>query len=303
MGNPNVLIMPGVVIKFDAEPVRPPVLGVVEAEDLIFCPCDFRCDFEEKVFADDSGDGIKNDITDFLFKKITANDTISIQLVKDNVIVANIIDSTYGIFYDGFDNQPLYVGWQADWTKIFAAFSGGRYQVRTTTNILGTETVTESRYFRLNTFDIISANRTVKIETIQNGNFENSEFDFTNLLPNGWPTSIRIEGRFGDMQPNIERDIYQDTSYRDTQNRDEVIREYKLSAMYVPETIQNRIAIQDVLGNQVFISSYNVLQERKYERAPVVVESFNETRYDNLGNTHFEVTFSDRQKNIIKTNI
>lgn len=295
--------MAGVVIKFDAAPIRPPA-GVVAPVDVIFCPCDFRCDFEEKVFADDENDGIKNDFSDFLFKKITVSDTITIELLKGDTIVAEIIDDTLGLYYDRFDAQPLYVGWQADWTKIFAAFSGGRYQVRVTTVILGQESVFLSRYFRLNTFDILTANRTVKLESFQNGRIDNSEFDFTNLLPGGWPSSIRLnESQFGRMQPAIERDIYQDTSYRDVQNRDVVNREYRLEANLVPESIYNRITTKDLLGNQILITAYDVLQELKYEKFPVVPESYDEARYDDLGNTYFSITFSDRQKNIIKTNV
>lgn len=294
--------MSGVVIKFDAAPIRPP-LGVVEAENVIFCPCDFRCDFEELVFADDANDGIKNDFSDFLFKKITASDTIVIQLVKDGVILAEINNDDYGTYYDGFDNQPLYVGWIADWTKIFQAFSGGLYNVRVTTTILGEETIFTSRNFRLNTFDILSADRTVKIETRQTGRFENGEFDFTNLIDGGWLSSIRLKGTFGYMQPNLQADIYQDPSYRVVQNRDQVIREYPLIANALPESIFNRIAVQDVLANEILITAYNALQELKYEKYPVVVDSFSDARYDNLGRVFFEITCSDRQKNIIKTNV
>ena len=294
--------MAGVVVKFDAAPIRPN-LGVVQAENVIFCPCDFRCDFEELVFASDVGDGIENDFSDFLFKQITATHTIAIQLVKNNVILAEINDDTYGTYYDGFDSQPLYVGWLADWTKIFAAFSGGLYTVRVTTTILGQETVFTSRKFRLNTFDILSADRTIKIETRQTGRFENSEFDFTDLINGGWLSSIRLQGTFGYMQPNIEADIYEDPSYRRVQNRDQVIREYPLIANLVPESIFNRIATTDVLANQILITAYNVLQELKYEKYPVVVESFSDARYDKLGRVFFEITCSDRQKNIIKTNV
>jgi hypothetical protein len=293
--------MPGVVVKFDALPIRPPV-GVVTPGAVIFCPCDFRCDFEERVFADAAADGIKNDTTDFLFKKVTPSDTITIALIKNNVVLATISDDTYGTYYPSFTARPLYVGWLANWTAIFAAFSGGRYQVRVTTVILGQSSEFFSRYFRLNTFDILEANNTVKIESRQNGRFENGEFDFTDLLPGGWPSYIRLFGSFGRMQPSIERDVFQDNSHREVQNRDQVVREYSLKANLVPESIQNRIATQDLLGNQVLITSYDVLQEKKYELFPVVPESFNDTRYDGLGNTHFEITFSDRQKNIIKTN-
>lgn len=293
--------MSGVVISFDASPIRPPA-EVVTPGEVVFCPCDFRCDFEEKVFAHEDADGIKNDITDFLFKKITAADTIVIQIVKNNIILATISDDTYGTFYNGFDAQALYVGWQADWTAIYDAFSGGRYQIRVTTTILGNASVFTSRYFRLQAYDIYEANETVKIRTLQNGRFENGEFDFTELISGGWPTSIRLSGIFGKMQPGLERDIYQDSSYREVQNRDTVTREYRLLANLVPESIQNRIATQDVLANQIFITSYGLLQELTYQDFPVVPESFNEVRYDGLGNTHFEIVFSDRQKNIIKTN-
>lgn len=294
--------MPGVVIKFDASPIRPPEAAVISSSS-IFCPCDFRCDFEELVFADSDDDGIKNDKTDFLFKRVISSDTILIELLKEGSTITTITNDDYGDYYFGFDNQPLYVGWQADWTKIFDAFSGGRYQVKVTTTILGDSSEFLSRYFRLNTFDILAVNRTVKLETIQNGNFENSEFDFTELLPGGWPTSIRLPGTFGNMQPTIERDVYEDPSYRDVQNRDFVVREYKLNADFVPDIIQNRISTQDALGNQIFITSYDVLQGIEYQKYPLVVESFGDVRYDGLGNTYFEITLSDRQKNIIKTNV
>lgn len=298
--------MAGVVIKFDnVQPIRP-IQEIVSPDTTVFCPCDFRCDFEEKVFSAPSGvekNGIINDVTDFLFKKISSSDTIEIQLLKGNVVVATISDDTYGAFYDGFDSQPLYVGWQADWTEVFNQFSGGRYQIRVLRNILGVESEFLSRYFRLNSYDDLEADKTVKIETLQRGRFENGEFDFTGLLPNGWPTSIRLLGKFGNMQPSIERDVFQDSSYREVQNRDVINREYVMNVNLVPESIQNKISTQDMLGNEIFVTSYNVLQELKYNRLPVVPESFGEVRYDDLGNTHFQITFSDRQKNNIKTNV
>lgn len=294
--------MPGVVVQFDALPVRPPK-GAPTPLDSIFCPSDFRCDFEEKVFADSANDGIKNDFSDFLFKKITTGDSVAIELLKNGVVVHLVVDDSYGKYYPGFTSRPLYVGWQADWTKIFAFFSGGKYQVRVTTTLLGDTSVFLSRYFRLNTFDILTADKTVKLESFQSGSLESSEFDFTDLLPGGWHSSIRLFGTFGSMQPGIERDIYQDSSHREIQNRDVVSREYKLTANLVPESIQNRIVTSDLLGNQVLVTSYDVLQEVRYEKLPVVPESFGEVRYDELGNTHFEVLFSDRQKNIIKSNV
>ena len=293
--------MPGVVIQIDAAPVRPtPTAQQPITAD--FVACDFRCEFEELVFADDNGTGLTNDITDFLIRKISASDTVLIELLKEGIVVATIADSTYGTFYNGFDNQPLYIGWLADWTLIFNAFSGGRYQVRVTTTILGQENVFTSRIFRLNLYDDRSANRTVKIESFQNGNIESSEFDFTELLPGGWPSSIRLRGTFGQMKPTLERDIYQDPSYRAIQNRDSVRRDYTLRCEIIPETIYGRIATKDILANQVLISSFDLLQDETYEQYPVVPESFEEAEYGSLGRLNFSIIFSDRQKNIIKRN-
>ena len=294
--------MSGVVVKFDAAAIRPPI-EVIAPENVIFCPCDFRCDFEELVFSDEQGIGVTNDFTDFLFKKITSNDTIVIELIKNNVVVATLNDDTLGTYYNGFPNQPLYVGFVIDWTKVFLAHSGGRYQVRVTSTILGQENVFTSRYFRLNTFDILSADNTVKIEAVQNGRFENGEFDFTDLIDGGWRTYIRLKGEFGAPKYNLERDIFEDPSYRQIQNRDKVIREFLMKTYIVPESILDKIATQDMLANRLFITAYDVLQEKRYERFPVAPESISDPLYDDYGRTFFEITFSDRQQNIIKTNV
>ena len=292
----------GIVTKIDTSPlISIPSSGIIDYS--AFCPCDFRCDFKEKVFASNANDGIQNDYTDFLFRKIVMSDTVTIELLKDGISVATITDDTYGVYYDGFDSQPLYVGWQADWTAIFNTFSGGVYQVKTTVNLLGQESVLESRYFQLNYFDITLANKTVKIVSYQYGNIQNSEFDFTDLITGGWRSSIRLQGYFGEMNPSIERDIYQDSSFREIQNRDTVNRSYTLKVMKCSESIYERISTVDMLANEIFITSYNLLQESKQENKPVVCDSFDQPRYNHLGEVFFDITLSDRQKNIIKTNV
>lgn len=282
-------------------PVNPVGDGAaIDAGD--FCACDFRCDFEELVFADNNGVGLTNDFTDFLFRKISASDTIEIQLYRYGNKVADIVDDTYGTFYSGFTEQPLYVGWLADWTKIFNAFSGGLYQVKVNTSILGTDSTFESRLFRLNIYDGRSANGTVKIESYQTGNIESSEFDFTNLIEGGWYSSIRLKGSFGEMEPSLERDIYLDDSYREVQNRDVLTRAYNLRCNIIPETIYNRLATNEMLANEVYVTSFDLLQEQTYEQLPVVPESFAENNYGAFGRLNFVVQFSDRQKNINKRN-
>ena len=279
-----------------------PVTEILVADTGDFCACDFRCDFVEQVFANSVGDGISNDFSDFLFRKVAATDTITIKLFRYKQPVSTITDDTLGTFFNGFTAQPLYVGWLADWTLIFNAFSGGEYQVKVTSVILGQTQEFVSRKFRLAFFDPELADRTVKIESIQDGNIVSSEFDFTDLLPDGWLSSIRLRGVFGEMAPTIEQDIFLDSSHRVTQNRDEIIREYSLRCEVVPETIFTRIASQDMIGNQVLISAFNVFNDVIYQKFPVTPDSFEEQEYRENGFLNFNIKFKDRQQNVIKRN-
>jgi hypothetical protein len=279
----------------------PPPTPPAEGEELI-CRCDFFCEYTEKVFAHDSGDGVRNDFTDFLFRKITPTDSIVIELWRYDKKVATITDDTYGIYYDDFAAQPLYIGWVADWTKIYDAFTGGQYRVKVVSVILGQSETFESRKFMLSEFDQVSADGTVKIVSYQSGNIESSQFDYTGLIEGGWMSSIRFDGEFGKMSPALERDVYLDLSYREIQNRDEIIRQYSLEVKGVTEEIFNRFATMDILGNSIEISSFKIFQTKKYEKFPVVGESFDEQNYMPDGLMNFGMTFSDRQKNINKRN-
>lgn len=293
------------IILSNTSPIKPIAAVDITAVD-DFCACDFRCNFEELVFANSVSDGVTNDFSDFLFRKISASDTVTIKLFRYDVQVATITDDTLGTFHDGFATQPLYVGWVADWTKIFDAHSGGLYQIKVTSVILGETIEFESRFFRLNQYDAISANGTVKIESIQTGNIVSSEFDFTDLLDGGWRSYIRLKGVFGKMNPTLEKDVWLDSSYRETQNRDVVTREYELRCEIVPDNIFGRIVGNEILGNEIFLTSYNVFNNdghgQKYIQFPVTAESFDETDYKDYGLMNFSIKFKDRQQDLIKRN-
>lgn len=291
--------MAGIALILNTSPVRPAPTPppTITADE--FCACDFRCDFEEKVFASLDDIEREKDFSDFLVRKISSADTVVIELFRYGSKVAEINDNSLGDFFNGFTLQPLYVGWLADWTKIFNAFSGGQYQVKITTNLLGQQNTFESRFFRLALFDEELANRTVKIESIQNGNIIGSEFDFTGL---NWKSSIRLRGEFGKMQPTIEQDIFIDSSYRQLQNRDQIVRQYELSCEIIPETIFFNLASKDMLANDIFITTYKLLQDQSYTKYPVVVDSFQDTNYKDNGRMNFSIIFKDRQQNLIKRN-
>lgn len=280
--------------------VSPPAGQAVEE----FCRCDFFCEYKEQVFAKDGGDPHQKDYSSFLAMQISSFDTTTIKLFKNGLEVATISDSSYGSYYaiGDFAAQPLYTGWVADWTLIFLAFSGGIFQVKIEQTIAGSSRVWESRKFRLNAYDIKLANKTVRIETKQTGNILSSDFDYTELLPDGWPQSIRIAGRFGDKTPTLETDRYLDTSYNELQNRDQVRYEYTLELRNCPQSIFNLLSSDQVLANSFIVTDYDVFSDVIYRAVPVVVDSFSEVNHFSNGNGNYTITCSDKVKNTIKRN-
>lgn len=272
-----------------------------------FCACDFWCEWEEPVFADPlSLDTWKRDYTSFLSRKITSGDTLEIKLFRYGEEVATITDDTYGTYYAAgdFTVQPLYVGWVADWSLIFADFSGGSYHVEISGTIAGSAYTFTSRKFRLMKWDEGLADQTVKIESYQDGNIMSSEFDFTGLLSGGWYSSIRLTGRFGKRTPVLEVDEFLDTSYRSVQNRTQVRHEYTLSTRYVPMPVLHNLADQELIGNRLFLTDYSLMSSEKYKRIPVLAKSFEEINDENwsTGRGAYSILFDERVQNTIKRN-
>lgn len=276
--------------------------GEAQAGFDTFCPCDFICDYEEKVFSDISSEAHKHDMTEVLFRKVSSSDTVEIKLFRYGNEVAVLNDNTYGTFYNGFNAQPNYVGFLIDWTLVFAAFSGGQYQIKTDLNILGTPSTIESRLFRLNTWNEQSANNTVKIESFQQGNIIGSEFDYTDLLSSGWYQSLRMPGSFGKNTPSLESDIFVNTSYQRVQNRDKVTNEYTLELKDITEEILNRFTNDNVISNTILITDYNLRATNIYRQKSVYIDSISDVTHLDNGRVNATLLCRDRDQNIIKTN-
>ena len=293
--------MAGLAVKiFGARAVKVPQAAPAKEE---FCPCDFTCNFRELVFADPSGtEPHKRDFTDFLTRKISASDTVEIQLWKAGAQVAVLNDDTYGTFYNGFAAQPNYVGFLLNWSKVFTAFSGGTYQVKIATTILGQSSTFVSRLFSLNMFDERLANDTIKLESYQTGNIIASEFDYTDLLDGGWYSSIRLPGVFRQVAPQVEVDDYINTAYQNVQNRTKVFKEYEAQFRSVPESIQDVIISKDIIGNSILITDYRLFADQIFRRLPVKLEGIGELNNLSNGKVNFSVTFRDRTEDIIKEN-
>lgn len=272
-----------------------------------FCACDFWCEWEEKVFADPSSVGVwASDITSFLSRKVTSGDTLEIKLFRYGSEVATITDNTYGTYYAAgdFSAQPLYVGWVADWTLIYNAFSGGQYYVTISGTLAGNAYSFTSRKFRLMLWNEELADGTAKVESYHTGNIISNDFDYTDLIDGGWYSSIRLDARFGKRKPVLEVDEFLNTSYRSVQNRTTVAHEYTLQSRYMPNSLLETLSDDTLLGNDVYLTDYSLINERKYQRTPVVTTSYEEIELNDwtTGEGRYTILFSERVQNTIKRN-
>ena len=273
--------------------------------------CRFGCGYRELVFGNTASsdkspsgaDFYQNDSTSFLFRKILSTDTIALELHKDGSKVSDIVDDTYGAFYDGFTAQPLYVGLRVDWGEVLDLHGAGVYTIVANLDLLQTPTVEESREFQVAQFNPERANRTFRIETYQTGNIIGSPFDYTDLLPNGWYQSTRMQGKLGEKVPELQVDNYEDDTYLLEQIQDTVVNNYTLSVFLVPEPILDIYSQDGILANRVEVTDYYLFNSSDYRRLslyPVSIESVE--HYDSNKLVSASIKLTDRLRNLIKRN-
>lgn len=289
----------GLAVKFTAPPITAPKPASVTE----FCYCNLECEYEEFAFYSEDGLAEKNDSSQFLFAKKKASDSIICELYKDDSLIAEINDDTYGKIYSGFTTKPLYKGYSVDWKKVADQHGNGRYNLLFKLDVLGNEFEIKTHYYKVLAFNQFLADKTVKIETFQNGNIIGSEFDFTDLLPDGWYNSVRINGRFGQRKPVFEKDVVADGRYIDYQIQSKIYSEWILEARNINSYIADRLFYRDITANRILITDYNLIAHDKYVQIDVVPEGNESVDYENRGTLCTQLwKFSDRVKNIIKTN-
>ena len=278
-----------------------------EAERETVCGCDFAPCFEEVVFADAaaSGDFWKADKSEFLYLKTVAADTVTFQIWRNGINVATA-SNTYGDYYASFTNAPLYTGFVADWTKIFNALGGGKYQIKVQISNFGQNYTLTSRTFRLYPYSAQLAQGTVRIEGYQTGNIIAANVDYSALLdelPTGWYSSIRIPALFGQKTPTLETDEYLNSSYGVRQNRNQVMNEYTLESKILPASVSNRITQDQILSNSLLLTSYDLYATEIFRRKEVAPVAFSEvSHFQQMGGAKYSITFRDRTQNVIKRN-
>jgi len=268
-----------------------------------FCYCRYECDYVQKAFYEIGGEGYKNDTASFLFRGLIGADTIEMKLFKDDVEIDLLDNDDNGTFYDfGFNAlQPLYKGYKLEFEKIGALTGPGVYQLKADVTVLGTTTTFESQKFRVWPWDEVNANGTIRIDTVQNGNIDSSDFDYTGM---NWEQSMRIRGKFGDKQPEKTIDTYFAPNLEINQIQDSVKNVYAIETDLVPEFVQKLWAENYLLANSVEVINYNLRSFMPvYTPFSLYAEEYEGGQYFER-NTRGKFTFklTDKVQNIRKRN-
>lgn len=280
----------------------PAVVPSVVTENQV-CVC--KCNYRERVFSEVGAitDWNKNDKTTLLFKKAISADTITIKLI-DGDTEYTITDDTYGTYYapGSLTSQPLYVGFVADWNKIYNALGPGLYTFEITTVIIGVTTTIDSIEYFLQPYSDRAADGTVRIETYNTGTILSSLFDYTDLLSGGWYQSFRIRGKLLPKVPKLVTDNYYDQDYNLRQIQDKITDEYTLDLSLVPIEIADKLIYDNLLANRILVSDYNIYNEdvkRQVELYPIEIDK--KVYTFNIW-ARFTIKFTTVIDNIIKNN-
>ncbi len=273
-----------------------------EIPNIDFCFCDYECDFIEEVFAQVGATSYENDISSFLFDvPDTATGSFDLVLIQSDGTQINLTDNTYGIYYGlGTLSQSTKGGYRVEWEKVADLLGFGSYTFRLSETNYNNTVSTTSHCYKLLPYDPVLCDRTVKIQTVHNGCILGG-FDYTGL---DWLKSVRIPADFGDKTPRLETDNYINTQYKKKQIRDEVINEYTLSTERLPSYILNPLINDQLLANEVFITTYNLFSFEDLRDLEVYFTEVSEVNY--AGNTSKKATYSmkfeEKTQNIIKRN-
>ena len=124
------MLLGGISCRTPAKVIQLPTI------ETIVCPCNFvtKCDYEEFAFASptEPTNAHKNDFKSLLVTLLDTSSTYSFTLVSSNGTETDLDDDTYGVLFDkGFNtSQPLKVGFQVNWLKVYNALGGDVYTIK-----------------------------------------------------------------------------------------------------------------------------------------------------------------------------
>jgi hypothetical protein len=247
-----------------------------------------KCCYENTVLADSSdNDPYKNDFSGVFFKRETPSSTCIFKLIDTSTLTEYFLNSDlYGIFQDFGGVQNNLTFYIVDWRKVLNLLGAGTYQIKKELDISGIPVDVFSNTFTLRPFSIDIADKTVRIDCIQDGRLIKID---TNFKGTGFKTSQRIRGFFGREEHTFEQDNIAQRNYKFVQNTLSNRSEYTFQGLQIPECITSELWNFILMGNELFISDYNKNNHSyKYELIPVKLE----------GNDGTEFYVTDRAVNV-----
>jgi hypothetical protein len=266
--------------------------------DAEFCMCG-GCEYKEYAFHDSDGEEHKNDKTSFLVKRNNTMETYAFKLYKNGELKTTINSDALGEYYDFGDLVYTDMkGMVIYWSEVYDAYGNGNYTVNIEKTFAGTTTIKESHIYMVRDYSFDLAMETVKIESVQNGTFLLTGFTYRNLK---WYQSLRVTGKLWNKQPKIEDVEYIDSNRQRNQIWTKIETSYKLQITLLPSFISNQIIYDQILGNDFWITDYNINNE-VFRKMPLRISSIEDAKYYTKNtNGTFNLKFTDRSEGTIKS--
>ena len=275
-----------------AEIVQAPVIQEDE-----FCEPN-ECPYESLVLADtESTDRFKNDVTIFFKKALTRLGTVTYYLVDEYGIEHIIDDGTYGAMWElgDFTYEPLLSAVQIHWRNVLILLGEGCYKMKiVVSRLVGEDLVTYSCCYKLLQYSCDKAEKTVRITSVQNGNFKDLGINFKGINLTG---DIRFDATFGREQIEVNNTMYVGVNDVKKLNAQDQRSTFTLTSKLVPHIcITHPLFKYHLRGTELFVTVYDRYNHRQdYIQYPVFFENPDEIKYfDYNTNAALVLNFSER---------
>jgi hypothetical protein len=275
-----------------AEIVQAPVIQEDE-----FCEPN-ECPYESLVLADtESTDRFKNDVSIFFKKAITRFGSVTFYLVEEDGTEHEITDGTYGVFWakGDFTYVPSMSAVQIHWRNVLILLGEGCYRIKSTVSkIVGEPLVTYSCCYKLLQYSCDKAEKTVRITSVQNGNFKDLGINFKGINLTG---DIRFDATFGLEQIEVNNTMYVGVNDVKKLNAQDQRSTFSLTSKLVPHIcITHPLFKYHLRGTELFVTVYDRFNHRQdYIQYPVFFENPDEIKYfDYNTNAALVLNFSER---------
>jgi hypothetical protein len=272
--------------------VQPPVI-----EEDEFCEPN-ECKYELLALADaNSTDRFKNDVTPFFKKALTRLGSVTFYLVEEDGTEHEIVDGTYGAFWEkgDFTYERLLSAFQIHWRNVLVLLGEGCYKIKyEVSRLVGEPIVTYSCCYRLKQYSCDNAEKTVRITSVQNGNFKDLGINFKGINLTG---DIRFEGTFGREQIEVNNTMYVGVNDVKKLNAQDQKSTFVLNSRLVPHIcITHPLFKYHLRATELYVTVYDRYNHRQdYIQYPVFFDNPDEIKYfDYNTNAILSLNFSER---------